>query len=357
MKYSVIPGRELTPELVALWSSIQQADDALISPYFCPEFTQAIAALRSDVFVGLLEDHGQVAGFFPFQRGRGGAARPVGLGLSDYHGVIANSDYNWTAEELLRGCGLNRWEFDHLPAKQQQFAPWFSAVADSPIIETAQGMAAFEASRDKAGRKQLREARRKQEKLANEVGSLTFTLHAPDRELLQQLMVWKSAQCQKTGTVDYFALDWCRRLIETIHAAQTPNFGGLLCCLHAGETLAAVHFAMYSHQVWHSWFPSYNLELEEYSPGFILLLEMIQAAVDRKITHIDLGKGFSMYKKRVMTGRIPVMEGCLTLPSFANRLRDWRQMAEEWGRESWLQPLLRIPGRLLKDRDRRKRYE
>ena len=357
MKYTVIPAQQLTPELEARWSAIQQVDPALASPYFRPEFTQAVAAVRDDVFVALLEEGDAVVGFFPFQRGPGGLARPVGLGLSDYHGVIAQADARWSAEELLRGCKLDRWEFDHLPASQQQFAACHAAVSDSPIIEVAQGMEAYEASRDKSGRKQLREVRRKSEKLAERFGSLTFTLHSSSRDILHQLISWKSEQCRRTGTVDFFALDWCVKLIERIHASRKSEFGGMLACLHAADTLAAVHFAMYSRQVWHSWFPAYNHELEEYSPGFILLLEMIRAASEQGVRHIDLGKGLSLYKKRVMTGGIPVAEGCLMLPSLRNRLQDWRQRAEGWGKKSFLRPILRVPGRIIKNMDRKRKYE
>ncbi|PLX48496.1 MAG: cellulose biosynthesis protein CelD [Desulfobulbaceae bacterium] len=357
MYYSVIPGRKLTSELTARWSAIQRADPTLASPYFRPEFTQAVAAVRDDVFVGLLEDNGEVVGFFPFQRSRGGMARPVGLGLSDYHGVIARSDAQWTASELMQGCKLIRWEFDHLPTSQQQFAACYNDVSESPIIEVSRGMAAYEASRDKSGRKQLREARRKSEKLATEVGPLSFTLHSAHQDILQQLLTWKSEQCRRTGTVDFFALDWCVKLISRIHATRESDFGGMLACLHAGETLAAVHFAMYSRQVWHSWFPAYNHELQEYSPGFVLLLELIQAASGQGIKYIDLGKGLSLYKKRVMTGRIPVAEGCLAIPSVYNRLRAFREKLESWGKHSRLKPLLRFPGRIVRNMDRKKRYE
>jgi CelD/BcsL family acetyltransferase involved in cellulose biosynthesis len=357
MKYTVIPARALPPQLIARWATIQQKYFAFASPYFNPEFTLAVAAVRDDVFVGVLENKNEVVGFFPFHLGRGRVARPIGLGLSDYHGVIAEPDAEWTAEGLLRGCKLIRWEFDHLPVEQHQFADYHTATSDSPIIDVSQEMRTFEASRDKSGRKQLRETQRKRGKLEEQAGPLTFTLHSPRQDILQQLMVWKSEQCRRTGTVDFFALEWCVKLIELIHATRKSEFGGIMSCLHAGDTLAAVHFAMYSQRVWHSWFPAYNHDLEEYSPGFILLLEMIQAASDQGIQYIDLGKGLSLYKKRVMTGGIPVAEGCLAVPSFRNQLRQVRERAEEWGRKSFLWPALRIPGRIIKKIERKKRYE
>ncbi len=357
MKYDVIHARELSPDLAGRWTEIQQSDSTLASPYFCPEFTKAVAAVRDDVHVGILEDGGRIVGFFPFNRTRGGVARPIGLGLSDYHGVIVDPNAKWTAEELMRGCNLVRWEFDHLLASQKQFAKLHSNVAESPIIDVSQGIEAFESSRDKSGRKQLREAQRKREKLEKQVGPVSFTLHTQDQDILRQLFEWKSLQCQQTGTVDFFALRWCVELIEHIHATQGIHFGGILSCLHVDDTLAAVHFVMYSRDVWHSWFPAYNDDLREYSPGLLLLFEMIKTAADRGIQYIDLGKGISLYKKRVMTGGIPVAEGCLEVSSLRNQFHHFLGRVEQWSPQSALKPVLTIPGRMIKRMERKKRYE
>lgn len=70
-----------------------------------------------------------------------------------------------------------------------------------------------------------------------------------------------------------------------------------------------------------------------------------------------LGKGLSLYKKRVMTCGIPVAEGCLALPSFRYSIRDSRQNAEVWGKAIFFQPILRIPGRIIKKVERQRRFE
>jgi len=152
MNYRIIHGHELTPALISRWQEIQQADPSLVNPYFSPGFILAVATVRDDVRIAVMEEGNRVVGFFPFQRGAWGIARPVGLGLSDYHGVIAGPEAGWMATELLRGCGLVRWEFDHLPVSQAGFASFHAQVSDSPIIETAQGYEDFAASRDKSGR-------------------------------------------------------------------------------------------------------------------------------------------------------------------------------------------------------------
>src|SRR2546430_5755932 len=102
MKVEVICGRELSEQLSQTWSQIQQADASLGSPYFCPQFTRSVAAVRNDVFVGVMEEAGRAIGFFPFQKGRLKMGRPVGGALSDFHGVIADANAEWDAGDLIR---------------------------------------------------------------------------------------------------------------------------------------------------------------------------------------------------------------------------------------------------------------
>src|SRR5690606_1093478 len=112
-----------------------------------------------------------------------------------------------------------------------------------------------------------------------------------------------------------------------------------------------------SGSVLHSWFPVYSHEYQQYSPGMILLLEMVRTAAEHGIRSIDLGKGMSMYKRRFMSHSIEVAEGCSRIPAFINHARDLRELAERWGRSSALKPVLRLPGRVVKKLEREGRYD
>jgi len=353
MKYDVIKAKELTPDHWRRWAQIQEMTPELASPYFRPEFTESVASVRDDVYVGLLEDAGKLAGFFPFHRRRGGIGRPVGLRLSDYHGVIVEPEAEWSTDDLLRGVGLVRYEFNHLLASQDPFARFYQSIDISPIIELANGYESFESSRDKNGRKQLRETARKRQRLENETGPLTYIEHTSSKEVLETLLDWKAAQCRRTGAIDYIAIRWCRELMEVIHNQQRRQFKGRLSCLYAGETLAAAHFTLLTSRVQHSWLPAYNSTYSEASPGMILMLEMIRSAADAGVSYIDLGKHMTLYKKRLMTGSIPVATGVAQMPSLINGAYRLRHRMERWGRSSILKPLLRILGRVIKNVERR----
>src|SRR5207344_1830917 len=80
--------QQLAPMEIAAWDELQRGHAAFESPYFRPEFTQAVAAVRDDVEVAVIDQDGRVAGFFPFQRSSLNLGKPVAGKLNDFHGLL-----------------------------------------------------------------------------------------------------------------------------------------------------------------------------------------------------------------------------------------------------------------------------
>ena len=345
MKTTLVSGRDLAPELVQQWSRLQQAEPSYQSPYFRPEFTQAVAAVRSDVEVAVLEEGGRVRGFFPFQRGPGQVGRPVGGPLSDLHGLISEPDFTANAVELVRGCRLSAWGFTHLPACQSGFEPHCEQTIDSAYMDLSQGFNAYEAGRLR-GSNELRETARKGRQLAKEVGPLRFEFLAKDGRLLSQLLEWKSQQYVSTGVTDVFSFPWTVALLDRLLSEQGEAFGGVLSALYAGDELAAVHFGLRSHGRLHWWFPAYSRALSRFSPGNVLLLEHARQAESIGVRRIDLGK-VCEWKSRFMSGGDPVAEGSVDLRPLRRFVRrGWRHTVD-WVRASPFQRPARVPARAI----------
>ncbi len=309
MKVRVIQPAELDNTLRQRWREIQNANAGFASPFFCPEFTEAVASVRNDVRVGVMEAGDRVVGFFPHQRRPFGFGRPVGLGLSDHHGVIVEPDAEWCADELLAQCQLVRWQFDHLIATQQQFAPYQSRTDISPIIETGQGFDAYLHKRKAMGGSDLTNTQRKMRKLARELEPHQFTEQDADPIHLAQLLRLKSAQCRQSGAYDFTQLRWIRDLLVRLQEAQSHHFRATLSTLRVGQRVVALHFGICSGTVWHWWLPNYEADLGAYSPGLILLFETIRSAAATGAHHLDLGKDLTRYKIEFMTGQIKLAEG------------------------------------------------
>jgi CelD/BcsL family acetyltransferase involved in cellulose biosynthesis len=309
MDVNLIRGAELSPAHRRRWSELQSADPGLDSPLFSAEFTAMVAAVRDDVFVGVLSEGDQLIGFFPFQSDGCGCGEPLARGASDFHGVVAAPGMHWEAQELLRGCGLQSWSFDHLIADQEVFRPYHQGVFASPTIDLAGGFDDYARRRRAAGSRQIPQVEASRRRLERDHGALRFVLHDASPHALARLREWKSAQYRRLGTYDRFGVPWLAALLEAIRRTQGPDMSGLLSTLSAGDNLIAAHLGMRSRHAWHYWFPAFDPRFARYQPGLILLLEMARHAGPLGLTRIDLGKGPELYKQRLASGSTWVAYG------------------------------------------------
>jgi CelD/BcsL family acetyltransferase involved in cellulose biosynthesis len=347
MQISVIQATALNSTLHAEWARIQQADATYDNPYFRPEFTQAVASVRPDVEVAVLEDAGRVVGFFPFQRAARRIGKPVGGRLSDFQAVIVQGDVSVDPRELVRGCGLAAWDFDHLLVSQQEFSRFHYATDGSPYIDVSQGYKAYCDVRKELGDEELKQTQRKTRKLTRDVGPLRLVMNSDDPQSLELLLQWKSDQYRRTQITDVFAFGWTSELVRRLAEFRHPDFSGYLTVLFAGDVPAAMHFGLWSQGVLHYWFPAYDPGLSHFSPGRVMLLEMARLCGETGLRRIDLGRGMAPYKTRMMTGVTQVAVGSVDLRPVTNALRcKWRQ-AQDWVRNSPWRKHARIPGRML----------
>jgi CelD/BcsL family acetyltransferase involved in cellulose biosynthesis len=77
--------------------------------------------------------------------------------------------------------------------------------------------------------------------------------------------------------------------------------------------------------VLHYWFPAYDTEFSQFSPGSVMLMELAQAANPAGISRIDLGRGSEQAKTTVMSGATPVADGLVD-----------RRPLVGWAREQWV---------------------
>lgn len=300
----------LSNDLIAVWRSHQMADDDLRGPFFSPEYIRVAASARPEVTVAVIDTPGQPPAFLPLHRDASNVAHPVGLRASDFSGIIATPGYVWSPESVIRACGLDGWDFSNIVTSDETMRPYFRKYADSPFVDLSDGFEAFAKDRAQSGSDVVKSVAQKGRKMEREVAPLRFEAHVLDRQALALLYEWKAVQRARTNTFDVLSMPWMRQVVERLLETSAPTtFGGLLSVLYAGDQVAAVHFGMRSETVWHYWFASYNHDLQHYSPGLIMLLEMLKAAPRLGVRTITLGQGDEAYKLRFATGSTRLASG------------------------------------------------
>lgn len=328
MNIRVTPARTLSTSDIAAWSQIQQANPALDSPFFRPEFNCAVAAVRDDVEVAVLEADGNAVGFWPFQRDRGHVARPVGGWLSDFQGVIA-SDANWNPAHLAQACGLRAWVFDHALGSQAPLRPYHTIAGESPFIDLSLGFEAYRRERQSSRSDQLQQVLRKGRKLGREQGRVRFEPHTTSLAVLGQLIDWKMEQYRQLKVINYLGPAWSTGALEEMLTHRGEHFSAMMSVLWVDKRPAAIHLGLRAGAVLHSWFPVYDRNFAKYSPGLILLMEIAQAAESLGVKRIDLGKGPEPYKQSFSTGTTAIAEGAVDFRRLSRLLsRSWLRTRE-----------------------------
>jgi CelD/BcsL family acetyltransferase involved in cellulose biosynthesis len=310
MKASVCLPAELNVSDRKLWHSFQRSTGTLAGPFLTPEFVCAMSERRSDMRLAILEEGGQVVGFFPFERRAFGIGRAFCYGLADMQALVHAPGYEWDGLELLEACGLAVWEFDHLISEQlRYFSPQECSPRASPVVDLTDGWENW-ITRKKTSRR-IRRSREQERKLVREHGPLRFAVDSRDPRHLEQLMQWKAAQYRRTGRFDRFARRWFAEGMRRLFDTRTDNFSVELSVTFVRDRPAAYCLSLRSNGILAGWFPAYDIDLAPYGVGTIHQRHLLMHAARNGIRLFDCGAGEERYKQTFRDFDIVLARGAL----------------------------------------------
>ena len=318
VEIQVVDCATLTDEIVDAWKRLRVDQPQRETPYFAIEFTQAVAAIREDARIAIFRNAaGQIEAILPFQKTSPTLAEPIGGRLNDVHGVLGGQ--NLSADQILRGLesiGVESVSY-HAAADFHGTNERFEfRVMKSHHLDLSQGWDAYYAWAKKNS-STIKRHGQKSRALARKLGELRFEFQNTDPAALEQLIALKRAKYQRTKTFDILSVEWAANLLRHIHSIQTEEFSGILSTLHAGDRLVAAHFGMLTDQMLHYWFPTFDIEFSQYSPGTELLLQVTKDCCDRSLGKLDLGFGDDDYKFKFSNANDLVSCGLMTDSSIA----------------------------------------
>ena len=330
---------DLTARELESWQSLRIGNPKLDSPYFHPGFAEAVSRTGPDVQIAVTENlEGHVISLLPCQRYRD-ILRPVGWPGADFQGPILASGGRFEPLAILKG-GVREYAFDHLLEACPDFEPWVETRRPSPYLDVSGGLSGYIGRASRSGKDNMGQARRRAKKAEEKYGTLRWTAQSTDATLLDRVIQLKRAQYAATGAKDYFADSGRRELLRILLGSTEPAFGGLLSAVFAGPHLIAAHFGLRAGHVLHWWFPVYDSPFAQFSPGWILLRELVISSPALGISRIDLGRGEDEYKRRAKTGEFMVSQGTVVRGKGRHILRHAQSSAVRVLKSSALAPKL-----------------
>lgn len=328
------------------WTDMRAANPALYSPYFHPDYTALIGALRDDAFVAIAMNGDKYAGFFPYQGpkpGGNGFARPIGAPMTDYHGFICAPKTVLEANTLFEDAGIGALHFSGFVQPQGAIAPYVKDIHDCTMMDISAGAAAWREARDSSYRRHLKSHRRRVRKAEEEFGPRRFVYKSEDQAVFDLLIAWKKQKFAETGKFDVLSVDWTLSLLEQLwKRGPEAELRADMHALYFGDRLAAVDLGLTDGVTFHSWIVAYDGDLHTYAPGIQLLEGLVDAARDEGYTRIDLGEGLDGYKRQYASEPVQIGGGFAAVKGPAATLSALYGGAERLGQKA----LKDAPGKL-----------
>jgi CelD/BcsL family acetyltransferase involved in cellulose biosynthesis len=329
VKVDVVRPSELGENELSLWRQVQESHPNLTSPFLSPYFALAVERARSSTRVAVLSDSAGIIGFFPYEQRRFRTGAALAKGLSDVQALVVPPTTDLDLRSVLRACRIRIWEFDHLLGHQAELlnsAASRFVQERSPTIDLRDGFDAYEQRQRISSSSLFQSTGRKRRKLERERGPVRLVLDDAERSHLPQVLHWKSAQYRRTGRQDRFANPDTLSLVHDLLDVRQPTFSAPLTVLLAGDTVVAGHLGLRSESTLAWWFPAYDPDFSQYSPGLVMLLELARAIPPEGLSLLDLGKGDELYKERLRNREIPLLRGAAAQAeamAVANSARHW----------------------------------
>lgn len=323
MRIEVVRPDELSSDDRQAWSRLQDARPDLASPFLSPQWARAVerAGGPEDVRVCLIEDREGLKGVFAARCGIL-TALPVGAPLNDRQAVVAAEPLDLPPGALLQALRVHRYDFSHMGGGDPVFGGHAQGVQDSYLVDVSGGWAAFEQNRREAGTDVLKDTAKKSRKIERELGPVTFTALSRSRADFERLADWKQAHSFRTRQTDVLASPWVGRLLDELFESRDPDFGGALFTLHIGDRLAAGQFNLRGRSELHSWFIAHDPEFERFSPGLVLMQEMLRwMAEESPVKRLELGPVSYRFKDRIANAPHPIAYGYAGLDSPVTLIR------------------------------------
>ncbi len=312
----------LSDEERGAWRAFTDADPHLGSPYFTYEFAECCEEARSDTRILVIREQGSLKAFLPMQTGHFGYARPLAGPLGDVQGVIAEPGYAPDLGAALKAVHIPVFEFHAALSSQSAFREHTVETLGSWMIDLSDGFEAWYAHRQAVEGKAMRNVRTRYKRLETIAEDYAFVMADNRPEALDAMIGWKRAQYAETGVFDVFSVGWTRRLLEAVLKRESDEFSGLCSTLQIDGKIAAVHVGMSSRRQCQFWFPAFDRDYNQVSPGLLMLVETARTCAAIGHTAIELGPGDFRFKKDLSSYQIGISTGHFSNPSLMGMMRE-----------------------------------
>lgn len=328
MKYQLYRPQEMSAEQWQIYAALRNARSIYDDPFFDPDFARLVGEVRQDTWIGFASDKKGVFAVWALHVRPGNWARPIGAPFSDWNGPILAEDTELSVQEILTG-------FDISGMTTQGFKPATFAATDgleragANLTDLSEGWNAYIKNQQLTWPKHFKKMRRLYRNVERDFPDWQFHWDDQRSTRFERVLELKQQQFARTGLHNVLHAPWTRALLDRLKSFEGPRFRSRLLTLDFDDQLAAGEFNLQSDTVMHGWITAFDQTFSKYSPGNVLVNEMLQEMPENGLALYDAGPGLDHYKRHYTNLQAPIDMGViagLDVPLQAVRLagRAWQ---------------------------------
>ena len=327
MKYVLYRPEEMSEEQWQIYAALRDARAIYDDPVFDPDFARLVGEVREDTRIGFASDREGVFAVWPMHIRPGNWARPIGSPFSDWNAPILSQDTELLPQEILAGFDISGMSTQgYMPADITHKSELDRVGAN--LSDLSEGWEAFYANQEKRWPKHFKKMRRIYRNVARDFTEMRFVWDDPSDASFQRLLDLKQDQFARTGYHDVLKAPWTRALFDRLRSFQGPRLRSRVSSLCFDDQLATAEFNLQSDTVLHGWITAFDQDFGAYSPGNMLVQEMLERMGDDGIKLYDAGPGLDHYKRHYANLQVPIESGVIA--GSVSQLTPARMVGRAW---------------------------
>lgn len=311
MKYVLYRPDEMSEEQWQIYAALRDARAIYDDPFFDPDFARLVGEVRSDTRIGFASDHQGVFAVWPLHIRPGNWARPIGSPFSDWNGPVLAKDTELSPQEILAGFDISGMTTQGYMPVDFNTVPELDRVGAN-LTELSAGWDAFFEDQQKRWPKHFKKMRRLNRNIERDFREKHFAWDDRSDASFERLFELKQNQFARTGYHDVLKAPWTRALFDRLRHFEGPRLRSRLTTMSFDGQFAAGEFNLQSDTVLHGWITAFDQSFGNYSPGNMLVQDLLQSMCEDGLQLYDAGPGLDHYKRHYANLHAPIESGVLT---------------------------------------------
>ena len=177
------------------------------------------------------------------------------------------------------------------------------------MSDLSAGWDAFISEQELFWPRHFKKMRRIYRKIDRDFDEMRFVADDKTDESFERVIALKQEQFARTGYHDVLKAPWARALLDRLRSFEGPRLRTRVSTLCFDDQHVASELNLQSDTVLHGWIVAFEQKFRTYSPGHVLLQELLQQACEDGIRYYDSGPGLDAYKRHYSNLQMPIEAG------------------------------------------------